>query len=83
MAASNMAMSVSNSGHGFAMTASASQLSAAAQLSETFGGMTQVRGARREEWEGLEGKGGWGWEGGVREARREEWEGLGGRSGRG
>ena len=40
-------------------------------------------GAGKEEWEGLEGKSGRGWKGGVRVARREEWEGLGGRSGRG
>ena len=43
MAATNMAMSIANAGHSFAMAASARDLSPAAHLSELFGGITQVR----------------------------------------
>ena len=42
MYASNMATSIADSGHLYAMMSSASSLSPAAQLSETFNGMTQV-----------------------------------------
>ena len=42
MAATNMAMSIANAGHSFAMAASARDLSPAAHLSELFGGITQV-----------------------------------------
>ena len=42
MAATNMAMSIANAGHSFAMAASARDLSPAARLSELFGGITQV-----------------------------------------
>lgn len=42
MAASDMASSLSNSGHSYAMKHSSAGLSPAAQLSETFGGVTQV-----------------------------------------
>ena len=39
-----MAVSVSSAGHSFAISASAGQLSPAAALAETFGGMSQVTG---------------------------------------
>ncbi|XP_048237962.1 presequence protease, mitochondrial-like isoform X1 [Haliotis rufescens] len=42
MAASDMASSLSNSGHSYAMKHSSAGLSPAAQLSETFSGVTQV-----------------------------------------
>lgn len=43
MAASGMAASVANTGHSFAVSASASRLSPAAELSELLGGLSQVR----------------------------------------
>lgn len=42
MAASNLATSISNSGHSFAISAAASGLSPSAALSEIFGGLTQA-----------------------------------------
>ena len=42
MSASSLAMSVADNGHAYAMTAASSTLSPAAQLSETYGGLSQV-----------------------------------------
>ena len=42
MEASSLATDVSHSGHRYAMTASASSLSPAAMMAETYGGLSQV-----------------------------------------